>query len=39
MENINKILKKMIGIKAMLDEINSEVIEEIKVIKEEGERK
>lgn len=46
MENIDKILEKMIVIKSMLDEINSEVMkeinkqfEEIEVIKEEGERK
>lgn len=48
MENIDKVLEKMIVIKSMLDEINIEVmkeinkqfeeIEEIKVIKEEGER-
>lgn len=44
-ENIDKILEKIIRIKAMLDEINSEVMkeinkqfEEIEEIKEEGER-
>lgn len=46
MENIDKVLEKMIVIKQMLDEINSEVMkeinkqfEEIEEIKEEGEKK
>lgn len=46
MENIDKILEKIIRIKSMLDKINSELMkeideqfEEIKVIKEERERK
>lgn len=43
MENIDKVLEKMIVIKQMLDEINSEVMKEInkqfKEIEEGGERK